>query len=211
MVRWLVALAFLLVFALSSLCPAKADDKDKDKDKDKTKMMETDYYPLQEKSSWTYKAGDNTFKTVVAKIESFDNRPCARLEMTSDDKVVAHEHVYVTADGVYRASFSGTKPEKPVLFLKLPPKAGDTWTVDTKALNEPLKGTFKIAQEPEVKVPAGTYKNVVVVSSSDLDANGLKFQLTSYFAEKVGLIKEIIDVGGQKTTIELQKYEPAKQ
>src|SRR5262245_29025010 len=64
----------------------KADDK-KGGDKDPTKEATTEYYPLKEGMTWTYKASD---KTVTVSVAGFDKKgdpavSCARL-VTSERK-----------------------------------------------------------------------------------------------------------------------------
>ena len=78
-----------------------------------------------------------------------------------------------------------------------------------KAAGEALKGTFKAGEEKEVAVPAGKYADVVTSGGDDLDGNGQKVGFTYYFAKDVGMVKQVIDRGGQKVTIEPEKFEPA--
>jgi hypothetical protein len=74
---------------------------------------------------------------------------------------------------------------------------------------EALKGTYKLGEEKEVAMPAGRYADVLISGSEDLDANGQKIGFTYCFAKDVGMVKQVIDLGGQKVTIELEKFEPA--
>jgi hypothetical protein len=96
-----------------------------------------------------------------------------------------------------------------VLFFKLPPKKDQSWNVDSKAGGASIKGTFKDAGEEDVKVPAGSYK-AVVVASQDLEANGVKMSITYYFAKDVGMVKQVVEIAGQKVIVELEKYEAGK-
>jgi hypothetical protein len=171
------------------------------------------FYPLAAENTWEYKttttgegkdAATGTFTMNVAKEEEVGGVKCWRVEMIIADKVVAYEHVRVTEDGIYRHSFSGTQPTKPVRFFKLPPKVGDEWTVETEALGETLKGKFVMGEE-EVKVGEKTYKAFKSTSTNE-DASGLKFTTTYYFAEDVGMVKQVLKVGTQETVIELEKY-----
>ncbi len=191
------ALAGPLLLALAGA--ARAQDK----------METTPYYPLAVGSTWEYKAGDNKFTLKVTKHEKVGNVLCARVEMLVKDKAQSFEHVSVGKEGVYRNTFEGKEATPPVLFLKLPPKKDETWKVDSKVGGEAVKGTFKNNGEEDVKVPAGSYK-AWVVASQDLEANGVKMSVTYYFAEKVGMVKQLVEVSGQKIVIELEKYEPGK-
>ncbi len=140
----------------------------------------------------------------------------ARLEVTRDDKAIASQHLSVSADGVYRHDLtdqhSGAAvtqvPKPPILVLKLPPKDGESWKVDSKADGKTFRGAFKI-DEQEIKVSAGTYK-AVRVTSQDLEVNGLKPVITTYFASGAGMVKQIIQEGDSKVEIELEKFEAGK-
>lgn len=171
------------------------------------------WYPLAVDNTWEYKTtttgegkepATGSFTMKVAKEEEVGGVKCMRVEMSIADKVVAYEHIRVTEDGIYRHSFSGTQPTKPVRFFKLPPKAGETWTVETEALGETLKGTFTMGEE-EITVGDKSYKTFKSVSEN-IDASGLKFTTTYYFAEGVGMVKQVLKVGTQETVIELQKH-----
>jgi hypothetical protein len=172
-------------------------------------LLSSPYCPLQVGTAWHYKAGDNKFSLRVTKHEDVGKVRCARVELLIDGKTASYEHIAVTADGVYRYDFDGKEARPPVLFLKLPPKKDVTWKVDSEVgkEKEKLKGTFKIGED-EITVPAGKYK-VITSSAQDLDANNMKLSVIYYFAEKVGMVKQVIDVAGQKIIIELEKFEPA--
>jgi hypothetical protein len=197
--KWLSGTSLAAAVVAAALSAARAQDK----------MPETPYFPLQVGNTWHYKAGDVKFSQKVAKHETADNIPCARVETIVDGKPAAFEHVAVKEDGVYRVSLGGRRTEPPVRFLKLPPKSGETWAVESKVLGRTVKCTFKSGAE-EVKVPAGTYL-AVTAASTDLEVNGLKGSVTFYFAKDVGMVKEVIEMSGQKKVeIELEKFEPAK-
>jgi hypothetical protein len=174
-------------------------------------LKSSPYYPLKVGAAWSYKAGDGKFTLRVAKTEKVKDDVCARVEYVRESKAEGSELIAVKDDGVFRFAFDDKTAEPPLLFLKLPPKKGETWKVESKVkgkTEETIKGTFKSGEE-EVKVPAGNYK-CIVVSCDDLDANGMKMAVTCYYAENVGLVKQVIEAAGQKTVIELEKYEPAK-
>jgi hypothetical protein len=178
---------------------------------------ETPYYPLQVGNTWNYKLGDNRYLLRVAKYEKVGDYNCARVEMVVEDKVASHEHLTVTNEGLVRVAYDDKRADPPLLFLKLPPAKDATWKVDSvigktdQAPGERVTGTFTQGEEAKVKVPAGTFEGVVTCASQNLDANGLKLSFKYFFAKGTGMIKQEIDVGGQKVIIELEKFEPAKQ
>jgi hypothetical protein len=168
------------------------------------------WYPLQVGATWHYKAGAKRFSLRVARYEKFAKVQCARVELIQDKKVTSFEHVAADAKAVKRFSLEGKEARPPIVVLKLPPKKGQSWKVDSKADGQTLKGTFRVGEVEEVKVPAGTFK-ALTVTSEDLEANGLKMKITFYYADKVGLVKEVIQTGKQKIVVELEKFEPGKE
>jgi hypothetical protein len=173
----------------------------------------TPYYPLAVGNTWIYKVGENRFALKVTKMEKVkaDKKEvdAAKLELIVNDKSVSFEHIGVTADALVRYTFEGKPATPPIPFLKLPPKKGATWKIESKVDGQVLKGDFVAGEEKQVKVPAGVF-NAVTVTGKDLEVNGVKLTLVYYFAEKVGMIKQVIEFAGQKAIIELERFEPAK-
>jgi hypothetical protein len=199
MARRCLSFVALVVLAVGGFAPAAEDA-----------VVTTPYFPLAVGSKWSYKCGENHFRLEVVKFEKVGATNCAKVGLFVNDKSQAAEHIAVTKDAVLRFSFDGKKAEPPIPFLELPIKDGKTWKVESKVDGQPLKGSFKSGVEDNVKVPAGTYKTVTV-TGTDLEANGVKLGLKYYFAENVGMVKQVIDIAGQKIVIELEKYEPAKK
>jgi hypothetical protein len=173
------------------------------------KAPESSYYPVAVGTTWTYRAGDNRFQIKVAEVKVVAGVARAKLDLIVNDKVVSHEHVGVTKDGVSRFSFEGKEAKPPIKFLELPPKKDATWPIDSKVEGQPLVGAFKSGEE-DVKVPAGEYKKAITVSSKELKANGVPLSITYYFAEKVGMVKQVVELSGQKVIIELERFDMGK-
>jgi hypothetical protein len=175
----------------------------------------TPYFPLVVGNTWEYRAGENRFALKVTKMETVKDSNAkqantARLELFVAGKSVSYENVGVTAAGVVRYTFEGKVATPPILFLKLPPTKGAKWNVESKVDGQVLKGAFTITEDKEaVKVPAGSY-TTVTVRSQGLEVNGVKLDLTYYFAEKVGMVKQVIELAGQKAVIEREKFEAGK-
>jgi hypothetical protein len=199
----------LLVFPLSLLA---AEDK----------ATQTPWYPLAVGTAWDYKAGENKFRLEVKAHEKVGEASTARIELIKEGAVLATEHIGLVpqTDGstqVCRFDLSVKKgdqaitetPKPPILILKVPPKKGDTFTVDSRAGGKVFKGTFKIDEE-DVTVPAGSYKKAVKVISQDLEAEGLKPTVTTWYAENVGMVKQVVVEGKETITIELEKFTPGK-
>jgi hypothetical protein len=191
----------LLSIVLAGACLARAAD-------DKTAT--TPYYPLVVGNTWSYRVGENRFTLKVAKMEEVEDANkakvnCARVELIVNGKVVSFEHIAVKDKALVRFSFEGKTANPPIPFLKLPPQKGATWPVESRIDGQQLKGTFTTGEE-EVTVPAGKFKTVTV-TGKDLEINGVKMALTYYFAEKVGMVKQVIEYAGQKAVIEMEKAE----
>jgi hypothetical protein len=197
----------VLLGLMLSVSGALAADQDKKADPTAA-ITSSDWYPLAVGNEWNY-TGAMKFTMRVAKHEKVGDVMCARLEMIVDNQVKSFEHLGVTSDGIYRYTHSGRKTEPPVRILKLPPKAGETWDVNTKVGADMIKGAFKLSEE-EAKVPAGSYK-AMVVTADDLDANGTRISFKSYYAKDVGMVKQDLEVSGQKALIELEKFTSAKK
>jgi hypothetical protein len=196
--RKVVLACSLILLGLMST-PA-ADDKIKD----------SPYYPLKVGTKWTYKVGTNSFNMQVTKHEKVGEVLCGVIETSKDGNVVLTEYVGVKDDGVYRFSPAGDKVDA-YRVLKLPPKKGDSWKVELKMGGQVFKGAFKV-DEAEITVPAGKYKTFVATSDgfevTDPNGNQLKLVLKSWFAEKVGLVKNSIKLADKpEVIVELEKFE----
>ncbi|HEV3143882.1 MAG TPA: hypothetical protein VGZ47_08370 [Gemmataceae bacterium] len=168
---------------------------------------EVSYFPLQVGNTWHYKIGDKKVSAKVVAHEKIGDLETAKIESSSDGDVVANENIAQTAEGFVRVAFNGQKIDKPALVLKLPPKKGESWEVDTKIGNETVKGKV-VAGEEEIEVPAGKYKTVT--STGDYQINGQPAKIKTWFAPNVGPVKQELKLGGVETIFELQKFEPAK-
>jgi hypothetical protein len=131
-----------------------------------------------------------------------------KIETIVNGKSIASEHVVVKDDGIYRVMINGQKPDAPVRFLKLPPKKGESWDIDTKIQDQAIKGQFVIEEE-EVTVPAGKFKTFKV-EGKDFEIAGMKTNITYWFAEKTGIVKIAFSLAGQDAVLELEKYEEGR-
>src|SRR5579862_394263 len=118
----LIGILFLAAASLSSALPP--DRKEIGDKKDAT----PNYYPLQVGNKWHYRVevGGNTVNVVstIAKIETIDGVPLARLESETNGKTGATEHLRQTKDGVFRDCFNGQEATPPFCLLKYPLKSG---------------------------------------------------------------------------------------
>src|SRR5262249_46129673 len=71
------------------------------------KINDSPYYPLKIGTKWQYRAGMATLVLRVTKYEKVGAIPCAVVEVSRDDKVVATDYVGMQKDGVYRVTMQG--------------------------------------------------------------------------------------------------------
>lgn len=168
------------------------------------------YYPLKVGTTWHYRIGEKKLQTKVTKYEKVGDVMCARVETIIDGNPMGVEHIALTPEGVARFQINGTKPDKPLVFLKLPPKKGDTWKVDTKIATESIKGEYK-TDETTVKVPeSGDKEYNAIQTVGDFDVNGQPAQFKYWFVKDKGIVKVLMVLGGADVLMELEKFEPGK-
>lgn len=193
-----------LLLAVLLAAPARGQEKPKD---------ENPYFPLKEGSVWNYKTSDGP--RVVVKLTGFEKKGedvCAKLEWRRGPDLIATEYIAVRKDGVYRSEFAGGKMDPPMPFLKSeadsakPPKPGENWKYKGNIDKDKVEASFVVGEEKGLKVPAGTY-DTITVTCKDLKIDTNDVVITYYFAAKVGLVKQVVDVGGTKKIIELDKPE----
>jgi hypothetical protein len=146
-------------------------------------------------------AGGTTFESVetVTAVEAKDGRyrVTAEREVKAKNLVTVYE---VSADGVRRLASGGKDLAAPVPLIKLPAKAGETWTA--------AGSTYTVGAEVEVEVPAGKYKAVPVTSEQDRGGETLK--ATTWMAAGVGVVKRVISANGTDTVYVLKSFTPGK-
>lgn len=196
--RSFAALLLVLGVILVSTRPSIADDK----------VKPPDYLPLKEGMKWHYQVEGNGVKvpliTQVAKIESINGQPLARVETVAKGMVVASEHLSNTPQGIFRHRFNGVDVSPPVCVLKYPVKNGASWESENKLGEQKAKMACRVGSD-EVEVPAGKYKAVTV--QVDAEVEGMKLTTTYWFAAGVGIVKQTVEFGGRKTTMALEKFE----
>ena len=196
----------LLCFLALTL-PARAADDDKD------------YYPLKVGMKWTYKLGeqDNRFVVTVAAEEKVGEVVCVKLEAKLKDQIVGTEHVAFQKDGFYRFKYGDMTIEPPICFCKPGAKKGESWKLDFK-IGE-TKATVRYeADFQDVKVPAGEFKNALVIKAEAIekirDDGKEKDQITRttiWFVKGKGMVKQTIDLGEAKVNLELESIEEPKK
>src|SRR5262245_44228116 len=170
------------------------------------------WYPALIDAAWHYRVGETKLVIRVATLELQGKDLCARLETSESDAVIAVQHVSQTAAGILRVSHNGEKVGPNLMFLKLPPAKGQSWEVDSKIESrsgtETIKGKFTV-DEDDVKVPAGEFRKINRVKG-DVKINDKPVTITSWYAERFGMVKQTVSVDGQEYVLELEKFEEGK-
>jgi hypothetical protein len=166
------------------------------------------YLPLKVGNKWVYQVDFGgqmvEISQKVVKIDKKDGQEIATLETEVAGNTL-QEQTSVTEKGIFRHSFQGMPVEPPILALKLPFKKGETWEAKISVQGQEFKATMKAEAEEEVSVPAGKYKALVV--STEMDLGGQQISSRTWFAPKVGIVKQSFSFGGVTGTSELTKFE----
>jgi len=160
-------------------------------------------YPLGVGREWTFKSGPLEIVERVTRHETVGDELCARVETVFGGKVVSYEHLAVRKDGVYRVAIAGKPVEPPLRFLLLPAEAGKTWKVDSKVVNQPIKGDFTLGKKP-LKIGDEDLEAVVVEGANFKVGKG-DLSFTYFFVPGVGKAKQIVTINDQNTTLELSE------
>jgi hypothetical protein len=163
------------------------------------------YLPLQVGNRWEYAGSGNEYASYKQYV-TFQKGNSYQV-MVDNGGTIAASRIEVDADRIVRTYREGEvydnrnildQPANDnTLLLKMPVKAGTTWTSGEAA--------YKIARtDARVEVPAGVFDNCVLVEATYQES---KSQSLSYFKEGVGLVKtEFVTEGGDKITSDLEEY-----
>jgi hypothetical protein len=186
----------------------------------------TPYFPLTAGNTWTYKVtGGKEGGPVEVKVAGFEKvktregdkdieEVCARLETRRDKDLVATELYTVRKDGVFRVAYANMKLNPPVCVIKIPIKKGDGWDFKSKVGEgdkaPEVEGRFELGEHKGLKIGEKTY-DTITVTSKTLKIDNQELTTTYYFAEKIGMIKQEVEISGKKVTLELDKFDEGKK
>jgi hypothetical protein len=202
--RMLYASPALVIVALTT---AAAQDK----------AINHAYYPLKVGSQWSYRSGKETVvihvdKEVPVELMRPEDKTEKAIGFLLKVREVA-EKVAVLSDGVYRFSTAGKTIKPPICFLKLGAKPGDTWKVDSTTEDQKtIRGQF-VAGEQTITIPLGGKQvelKTLMVASKDMKVDDEDITLQYWFAERIGMVKERVQIGKHDVTLELQEFKPAR-
>lgn len=140
------------------------------------------------------------------------------IEMEQDGTLVQREGYIQDGEGIYRVAFGedGTgRIEPPLPILRGPLQSGNTWTwkgVYRSADGDlPGEATCSLSGPEPVMTPAGRFTTYRVDQQITVMQPDGKYSTTTtqWFAPEVGLVKQSIYDGEERTTAELTKYHTA--
>jgi hypothetical protein len=188
----------LVVSFMFSAVSVRADDE----------LRECSLLPLRVGTEWVYAVGQVELVQRVTAHEEIGGEMCARLEASLNGQA-DFEHLTVRDDGIYRVTYSGQVIEPAFCVLKWPAEEGDEWTIDSSVQGQSLNGSVTLTFG-EVTVPAGEFETVHVESEgfTILAADGTSSTLSLYsdYAEGVGMVRQVVRIGGNETTVELKEF-----
>lgn len=172
-----------------------------------TLALQDELYRFKPETAWTYKrVQGNEEKLIAAKVvEDRDGQTLLDWRESKPDGSDAQdsEILWIVRDGILWAEARGKGEAQAFLrfpVLKAGSKKDDTWTTDA--------GESRHHGLEELKVPAGTYKDVVRTQLKTADGTLVDF----YLAPKVGLVKAgVVTSSGETITFELKEFKPAKE
>jgi hypothetical protein len=173
--------------------------------------MSSDFYPLRKGTTWTYKATGNL--TLVAQVtahEKVGKEACAKIETKVNGETVNTEYIAVRENGLFRVKVGDKEYNPPLCFLKLPPKKDDKWEVKSTSGSETLSGTFETT-EKKIDFKDTKEINAFEVKSKDMTVNGQKISLSYLFAEKIGIVKQTVNLAGAEVTLDLTDFKDPQQ
>jgi hypothetical protein len=176
------------------------------------------YYPTTVGDRWVTETrtptedgeSTQTLAEVVTAVDKTDGARVVSIAQEVDGATTAGlSRMKVTDDGLFRAASYGTVYDAPYCVLKLPLKAGATWTSEAK-MEGTTRSTFKyrVGADEDVEVPAGKFKAVRI--EVEIDTQGRPGRSTIWYAPRVGVVKQIHESGARKYTKVLKSFTPAK-
>jgi hypothetical protein len=186
-----------VLIAVAGQLPLTAADKE----------VPPDYYPLKVGTKWHYRVEANgqpgQMVSQITKIEQIDGQKLARLEVTAQEKPVASEHLRSSDKGIFRHRYNGLEIAPPFCIRQYPVKEGAAWESENKIATKKRKASGRAGKKKEtVEVPAGKFDAVTVRIESEAD--GRQISTVYWFVDRIGVVKQTMDLGGIQITMELE-------
>lgn len=167
------------------------------------------YFPVEVGATWTYtltlhKREDTL---TVTHVENTKAGKVVTVGQVKEKKTVTAMKVLVSENGVYQVEVGGAKCDPPLIVLKLPAKAGDTWKRKRQDSDE-VFDTATVAGVEEVETPAGKYQALRV--DWEITYEGVTQRSSFWYAPGVGMVKNSFKTDDGDDEAVLQSFKATK-
>jgi hypothetical protein len=165
-----------------------------------------DYMPLKEGNQWTYTMSNGMQMTI--KVAGFRNVGAVRCGIveTAMGYQTSREYLAADAQGVklYMSQMQGQdfRSDPPVLRIKLPYRQGDTWQSTTNQLGMTMTTNFQSGGIERMETPVGSFDCIKVQSTITIPGQ-MPINSTTWYADGVGPVHQVMQIGGQELTATL--------
>jgi hypothetical protein len=174
------------------------------------------YYPTRIGDTRVYEVRTpgglvDEYVNTVTKVENKDGVAHVTLGIVDRGETSLWAEVDVSAGGVVRRTAAGQKMEPPEPVVKLPFKAGETWTYQKKSPGggRTARKTFTLVAEEEVEVPAGKFQAIRI--DEEWESNRGHVRSSQWHAPGVGLVKmTTVEGTTEMSTYVLKAFKPGK-
>jgi hypothetical protein len=167
------------------------------------------YYPTKPGAKWVYDTPSGEQVFVVSKVEDRKGTKVVTTEIANGKNRTPFEVAEVSAAGLVETDCPTGRLDPPIVRLKAPFKAGDSWAYDSPGGGgtPTIKATCTVAGVEQIKVPAGTFEAVKVNVEYALK-DGARRVLVDWYAPNVGLVRKADGEG--KNIWLLKSFTPGK-
>jgi|GEM_PF-6873839 len=164
-------------------------------------------FPGKVGTRWVYGAGKAEVIEEIVAIEEINDESCLKIETRIGETPLSFEHIAVRADGLYRVTIGGEPVVPPLCFFRFAPRSGEKWKVKSTVGDVEVTGQYT-AGTSLITVPAGRF-TVISSRGQGFPPPNEKLDITCFYANGVGKVKQVIANGPQQTELVLKEFRPA--
>ena len=168
-------------------------------------LQDGDFLPLKDGAAWTYRTpGGQAIEVRIAGASLVKSQAC-RVQETVVGPQVTQEHLAVTPEGLtafkVENAFGSLEYPTPILRVKLPFKAGDTWTVRLHEGGQLNEYQYRTDGPEKIVVPAGTFDAWKITAT--LPGGDKPATVATWYAKGVGMVRQVHEIKGPPLSVEL--------
>jgi hypothetical protein len=173
------------------------------------------YFGTRVGDTWVYEIRTPAAKVdmieAVSAADEKDGVVVVAVTRTYQGETAVSQQLAVSEQGLQLLAVGGSNLSHAQWVVKVPVKAGDTWTVDLDAPpgRQPLKLTYTVRGEEEVEVPAGKFKAVRV--DTTLNDPVVPMPISRWYAPGIGLVKSVSKIGKDDRVQILKSFTTGKK